>query len=46
MSSRQQGQTQVITTLGGAVHHPRGAPNRDIQDPVRGRESRLQRVEN
>jgi hypothetical protein len=35
-SSRQQGQAQAITTLGGAVHHPRGALGRDIQDPVRG----------
>jgi hypothetical protein len=32
MSSRQQGQTQAIATLGGAVHDPRGAPTRDIQD--------------
>jgi regulator of sirC expression with transglutaminase-like and TPR domain len=33
-SSRQQGQAQAITTLGGAVHHPRGTPTRDLQDPV------------
>jgi hypothetical protein len=44
-SSRQQGQAQAITTLGGAVHHPRGALTRDLQDPVRGQEGRLQRVE-
>jgi transposase InsO family protein len=36
---------KAITTLGGAVHHPRGALTRDIQDPVRGREGRLQRME-
>jgi hypothetical protein len=44
-SSWQQGQAQVITTLGGAVHHPRGALTRDLQDPVRGPEGRLQRLE-
>jgi hypothetical protein len=44
-SSRQQGQAQAITTLGGAVHHPRGALTRDIQDPVRGWDGRLQRME-
>jgi hypothetical protein len=45
MSSRQQGPTQASSTLGGAVHHPRSAPTRYIQDPVRGREGRLQLME-
>jgi hypothetical protein len=40
-----KGQAQVITTLGGVVHHPRSAPTQDIQDPVRGQEGRLQRME-
>jgi hypothetical protein len=31
--------------LGGAFHHPRGAPTRDVQDLVRGREGRHQRME-
>jgi hypothetical protein len=41
----QQGQAQVITTLGGAIPHPRSAPTQDIQDPVRGWEGHLQRME-
>jgi hypothetical protein len=45
MSPMQQGRAQAIATFGGAIHHPRGAPTWDIQDPVRGREGRLQLME-
>jgi hypothetical protein len=45
VSSTSQGSTQARTTLGGAVHRPPGAPTQNIQDPIRGRMSRLQCVE-
>jgi hypothetical protein len=45
MSSWKQGHAQVITTLGGAIHHSRSTPTWDIQDPVRGWEGRLQHME-
>jgi hypothetical protein len=41
-SSRQQGHAQVISTLRGAVHHPRSASTWDLQAPIRGWEGRLQ----
>jgi ribonuclease HI len=43
--SSQQGPAQAVATLGGALHHPRGALTRDIQDQVRGQEGRHQRME-
>jgi hypothetical protein len=44
-SSGQQGLAQAITASGGAVHHPRNALTRNLQDSVQGREGRLQCME-
>jgi hypothetical protein len=45
LMSKQQGPPQALTTVGGAVHRRPSAPTRNIQDPIRGQASRLQRME-